>query len=232
MFELTNLVLCFIILLQYALCTEWIHHEPAREWNIGEHWDKDGTAWGGFSASKSGKSDAHQYGDKGHDYDNRDHEGFAYGSKGAADGFSEFAKHIADGHIADALEAGEHALSGAEGHKKYSYFTQGSGPHGFYSKGYWGTDGYDHEAAKEAHVKDANHDGFKKGYERADADHGLAHSAWDKIMHGKDNDGHTHNRGVWKQDTKEWGSRERGDGWKNSDDEHLHNHYHSGRYWD
>ncbi|EJW73945.1 hypothetical protein WUBG_15151 [Wuchereria bancrofti] len=79
--------------------------------------------------------------DKRHEYSDRDHAGFAYGSKGAADGFSEFAKHIADGHVADALEAGEHALSGAEGHKKYSYFTQGSGPHGFYSKGYWGTNG-------------------------------------------------------------------------------------------
>ncbi len=29
----------------------------------------------------------------------------------------------------------------AEGHKKYSYFTQGSGPHGSYAKGYYGSHG-------------------------------------------------------------------------------------------
>ncbi|VDO33704.1 unnamed protein product [Onchocerca flexuosa] len=230
MFDLITFAFCYI-LLQYASCSEWIHHEPTRDWEVGQHWNKDGTAWGGFSASKGGKAGANKYIDKGHNYNDRNHAGFAYGSKGAADGFSEFAKHIADERIADALEAGEHALAGAEGHKKYSYFTQGSGPDGFYSKGYWGTNGYDHEAKKEAHVEDANHGGFKKGYEHADADHGLAHSAWDKIAHDKDNNGHDHNHGVWKQAVKEWGNSDHEDGWKDSSNEHLHNHHHGGGNW-
>lgn len=78
----------------------------------GEHWDKDGTAWGSFITLKSGEVTGDEYGDRGHHYSNRNHNGFAYGSKGAADGFSEFAKQIADEHVVDALEAGEHALSG------------------------------------------------------------------------------------------------------------------------
>ncbi|EFO27135.1 hypothetical protein LOAG_01355 [Loa loa] len=232
MFGSTAFVLCFIIQLHCSLCSKWIHHEPAREWNVGKHWDKDSTAWGGFRASQGGKAGANEYGDKRHEYTDRDHAGFAYGSKGAADGFSKFAKHITDGYVADALEAGEHTLSGAEGRKKYSYFTQGSGPHGFYSKGYWGTNGYDHEAAKEAHVKDANHGGFKKGYEHADVDHGLAHSAWDKIARGKSSHEYGHNHDAWKEDVKGWGSSEHEDGWKDSSDEHFHNYHHDSGNWD
>ncbi|MCP9264621.1 hypothetical protein DINM_022739 [Dirofilaria immitis] len=60
-------------------------------------------------------------------------------------------------------------------------------------------DGYDHEATKEAHVKDDNHSGFEKGYEHIGADHGSAHSVWDKITLGEDSDEHAHNHGDWKQ---------------------------------
>lgn len=86
--------------------------------------------------------------------------------------------------------------------------------------------GYDHEAAKEAHVEDANRDGFKKGYEHADADHGLAHSAWDKVAYGKKSGGNAHNHGAWKQSAKEWDNTEHGDGWEDLSDEHLHDHHH------
>lgn len=79
---------------------------------LGQRWGKDGSAWGDFGAAKGGTAGTFERGTKGHDYGDRDHAGFAYGSKGGADGFSEFAKHAADGHIADALEAGEHALAG------------------------------------------------------------------------------------------------------------------------
>ncbi|KAM3716891.1 Sodium/potassium/calcium exchanger [Dirofilaria immitis] len=58
---------------------------------------------------------------------------------------------------------------------------------------------YDHEATKEAHVKDDNHSGFEKGYEHIGADHGSAHSVWDKITLGEDSDEHAHNHGDWKQ---------------------------------
>uniref|UniRef100_A0A915Q145 BURP domain-containing protein n=1 Tax=Setaria digitata TaxID=48799 RepID=A0A915Q145_9BILA len=231
MFESTTFALCFITLFQYVLCSKWIEYAPSREWDAGQSWGKDGVAWGGFNAATGGKTGAREYGDKAHKYGDRDHAGFAYGSKGAADGFSEFAKRIADGHIADALEAGERALAGVEGHKKYSYFAQGSGPHGFYSKGYWGTNGYDHESAKEAHVKDAKHGGFKEGYEHADADHGLAHAAWDKIAHSKDNHKHGHNHGVWKHGAKEWDNSNHQDGWEDSSDGHLHKHHHGGEMW-
>ncbi|VDN00114.1 unnamed protein product, partial [Thelazia callipaeda] len=195
-------------------------------------WDRDGVAWEGFGSTKGALIGAGEHGEKQHDYGDRDHSGFAYGSKGATDGFSKFAKQIADGHIADALEAGEHSLTGAEGHKKYSYFTQGSGPNGFYSKGYWGTNGYDHEAAKKAHVKNANHGGFRKGYEHAGADHGLAHSAWDKVAGGKDIEGKAYDNGAWQEAAKQWGNTDHEDGWKGYYDEKLHDYHHRNEDWD
>ncbi|KAM3716886.1 Proline--tRNA ligase [Dirofilaria immitis] len=231
MFDSIIFALCSI-LLQYISCSEWIYHEPAGDWDIGQRWDRDGIVWGGFSTSKSGKTSANKRSDKEYNNGDRDHAGFAYGSKGAIDGFSEFAKHIADRRIADAVEAGEHELAGAEGHKKYSYFTQGSGPHGFYSKGYWGTNGYDHEATKEAHVKDDNHSGFEKGYEHIGADHGSAHSVWNKITLGEDSDEHAHNHGDWKQVIKKWSNSDREDGWKDSSNEHVHNYHHGDEKWD
>ncbi|VDN36246.1 unnamed protein product [Gongylonema pulchrum] len=135
-------VLCAISLVQHVQCSaEWFHREPSSEWDAGQYWGKDGSAWGSAGVAKGRAANAYEHGARGHDYSDKDHAGFVYGSKGAADGFSEFAKHAADEHFADALEAGQHALSGAEGHKKYSYFTRGSGPQGFYSKGYFGTNG-------------------------------------------------------------------------------------------
>lgn len=92
--------------------------------------------------------------------------------------------------------------------------------------------GYDHQAGKEAHVKDASHGDFKEDNEYADADQGLAHSIWDKVAHGKSGKGYGHNHGAWKQGVKEWDSSEQEDGWKGSTDEHLHNHHQREGSWD
>lgn len=92
--------------------------------------------------------------------------------------------------------------------------------------------GYDHEAAKEAHVKDANHGGFKKGFEEAGADHGLAHSAWDKVARGKENHGHGYDHGAWKQAAKEWDNSDHEDGWKGSSGEQQYDHHHVDHHWD
>ncbi|KAH7730712.1 hypothetical protein AAVH_01761 [Aphelenchoides avenae] len=112
----------------------------------------------------------------------------------------------------------------AEGAKRYSYFTQGNGPDGFYSKGYFGSEGYEHELAKAREEEDAHGDGYKKlehhtdsaeahgghGHDHASAEHGHydaghKHHGADHSEHGGS---HEHSEDGWRKghDKDEWQS--------------------------
>lgn len=119
----------------------------------------------------------------------------------------------------------------AEGAKRYSYFTQGNGPDGFYSKGYFGSEGvfspvkasatrmlicnlgYEHEAAKAHEEQDAHGDGYKKLEHHTDSaeahgGHGHDHAA---AEHGHYDAGHKHHGA---SDSEHGGSHEHAeDGW-------------------
>ncbi|VDM50150.1 unnamed protein product [Toxocara canis] len=191
---------------------------------LDKRWAEQGNVWGGLGAAVGGAAGVFDRGELGHVFGDRDHNGYTFGNRGAADGFSEFARHAADGHIEGALEAGEQSTSDVEGAKKYSYFTQGSGPDGFYSKGYFGSNGYDHEDSKVAAIKDANGGAYRKGFETAGADTGLARSAWDKHSVGKQRHGLAFDHGAWGQGASEYGKAGRGDTWKGIRGDYLYDH--------
>lgn len=70
---------------------------------------------------------------------------------------------------------------GAYGGKKFSYFTSGSGPYGSYQKGYYGSDGYEHDDHKSKYSSHNEDNGFKKGYDGAGAGHDDKYTSYDKV---------------------------------------------------
>uniref|UniRef100_A0A915DSI6 Homeobox domain-containing protein n=1 Tax=Ditylenchus dipsaci TaxID=166011 RepID=A0A915DSI6_9BILA len=108
-------------------------------------------------------------------YSKRDSKAYDRGDHGWANGNRDQQHFDVDGHNHHADKSAARAAEDEEGGKRYSYFTQGNGPEGFYSKGYFGSNGYEHEAAKASEAQAAAKNGYKKG----------SHNAGEMDAHGR-----------------------------------------------
>ncbi|KHN89056.1 hypothetical protein Tcan_02820 [Toxocara canis] len=111
-----NRVLISIALACIITCDarSWGQQQPSPDWLADKRWAEQGNVWGGLGAAVGGAAGVFDRGELGHVFGDRDHNGYTFGNRGAADGFSEFARHAADGHIEGALEAGEQSTSDQE----------------------------------------------------------------------------------------------------------------------
>ncbi|CAI4222948.1 unnamed protein product [Auanema sp. JU1783] len=140
--------------------------------------------YGKLNGDGYGAQAGYGYGYDGSGYDKAaGHQGYYgdnYGNDGYADGHADYSKGAADGYDGAHHDEGARNAVDAEGMKKYSYFTSGSGPEGSYSKGYYGSEGYDHQNANSRHAADGSGAGYKKGYNAASADEADAQSRYGK----------------------------------------------------
>uniref|UniRef100_A0A0K0FY83 Glycine-rich cell wall structural protein n=1 Tax=Strongyloides venezuelensis TaxID=75913 RepID=A0A0K0FY83_STRVS len=118
-------------------------------------WNDFGKANNGYNGAWDGRNSAYKVGDSASQAGLSGHDQWANRA-------SDFAKNAAVGHGESAGDSAARTAQDATGAKKYAYFTQGSGPNGFYSKGYYGSNGYEHEAAKAASNSNAQGVGFQK----------------------------------------------------------------------
>lgn len=103
----------------------------------------------------------------------------------------------------------------ADGHNKFSYFSSGSGPEGSYSKGYYGSEGYDHETSKSKQAADAEGEGFKKGYNMESKHDGADKSNYDSDAASHSGYGQKHLSNEYANDMGKYNRAGHDDGWFN-----------------
>uniref|UniRef100_A0A0K0DVN3 Glycine-rich cell wall structural protein 2-like n=1 Tax=Strongyloides stercoralis TaxID=6248 RepID=A0A0K0DVN3_STRER len=146
-----------------------------------------GKANGGFNGAWDGKEGAHAVGDAAS-------QAGATGHNQWANGASDFAKDAAVSHGEAAGNSAARAAQDSAGAKKYAYFTQGSGPDGFYSKGYYGSNGFEHEAAKAGANANAQGAGYQKAFAAGDAGSSHGGKFYDKAATARDGFGRGYDR--------------------------------------
>uniref|UniRef100_A0A1I8AHI0 Abscisic stress ripening protein n=1 Tax=Steinernema glaseri TaxID=37863 RepID=A0A1I8AHI0_9BILA len=156
------------------------YYHPGSEHRQGDRYGSDAERYGAYDKGAEGYRQGWKSGDHGHyngDFEKEAHEN----GDGAWNDGKEYYNAEADkGHKHAAGEHGDRAAEDAEGSKKYSYFSEGSGPQGYYKKGYFGSEGYDHESAQAHEVKDAHGNGFAKASQNAEKEHSGKKSAFEK----------------------------------------------------
>ncbi|UMM38125.1 hypothetical protein L5515_009669 [Caenorhabditis briggsae] len=170
---------------------------------------------GGYEADQTGYGGHNGMSDYGSDQGAYGHYDGKYGESGKKSGSEYYAKGDEHGHGDEAHEKGLKKNGDAYGGKKFSYFTSGSGPYGSYQKGYYGSDGYEHDDHKSKYSSHNEDNGFKKGYDGAGAGHDDKYTSYDK------EDG-AHKKHHEKYDIGKYGAKQSGyanhghnEGWQN-----------------
>uniref|UniRef100_A0A1I7TI56 DUF148 domain-containing protein n=1 Tax=Caenorhabditis tropicalis TaxID=1561998 RepID=A0A1I7TI56_9PELO len=135
---------------------------------------------GGYEADQEGYGGRNGMSDYGSEQGAYGHYDGKYGEAGKKSGAEYYAKGDEHGHGDEAHEKGLKKKGDAYGGKKFSYFTSGSGPYGSYQKGYYGSDGYEHDDHKSKYSSHNEDNGFKKGYDGAGAGHDDKYTSYDK----------------------------------------------------
>uniref|UniRef100_A0A1I7X0H2 Fibroin heavy chain-like n=1 Tax=Heterorhabditis bacteriophora TaxID=37862 RepID=A0A1I7X0H2_HETBA len=183
--------------------------------NLANHWGSYGRNNEGYGSGYEGQNYGHAVGDRGYNV-------AGYGSHGHADGHSYYDNAGAKGHEDTVYDHGARAAADAEGMKKYSYFTSGSGPEGSYSKGYYGSEGYDHEMSNSKQAAGASGSGYKKGYEATESDHSADHSAYDKAAASHSGFGKQHDISTYGSEKAGYANGGHSDGWHNAAHDVVH----------
>ncbi|CAB3397207.1 unnamed protein product [Caenorhabditis bovis] len=170
---------------------------------------------GGYEADQHGYGSNYGVSDYGSQNGENGYYAGKYGEGAKKNGDSYYAKGDEHGNGDAAHEDGFKKAGGAYGGRKFSYFSSGSGPYGSFQKGYYGSEGYEHDDHKSKYSSHAEDNGFKKGYDGEGAHHDDKYTSYDK------EDG-AHKKHHSKYDTGKYGAMSGGygnegheDGWHN-----------------
>ncbi|CAJ0582799.1 unnamed protein product, partial [Mesorhabditis spiculigera] len=133
--------------------------------------------YGDYHGNKGHHADGYEEGKYGGNYGQHGHQGSEYYDKGHGNGEGYYADGGAHGEGDNMYDAGHRQAADEDGYKKYSFYSSGSGPYGAYQKGYYGSEGYEHEDSDSAHKKATAGGAYKKKYseEGHEKDHGKEH---------------------------------------------------------
>ncbi|CAI5450700.1 unnamed protein product [Caenorhabditis angaria] len=173
-------------------------------------YEADSSKYGNYYDDKAHKSDEGANG----------YYGGKYGEQGKKHGEEKYEAGDYKGHHDEDHEQGMKKYGDGFGHKKFSYISSGSGPHGTYKKGYYGHEDYEHDDKKTKYSTKYEDDGFKKGYYGDGKYYDDKYSNYDK-----ESDGHKKHHSDYDQ--SKYGSKYGGyakkshhDGFKNEKDEY------------
>ncbi|CEF68731.1 Hypothetical protein SRAE_2000338600 [Strongyloides ratti] len=169
-------------------------------------------AWSGFDKANAGYNGAWDGKEGAHSIGDAASQAGVTGHNQWTNGGSDFAKNSAASHGESAGNSAARAANDAAGTKKYSYFTQGSGPNGFYSKGYYGSNGFEHEAAKAAQNANAQGAGYQKAFAGGGVDNSHGGKFYDKAAAARDGFGRGYDRAGYGGQGSAYGADNFGNG--------------------
>ncbi|TKR96562.1 hypothetical protein L596_010563 [Steinernema carpocapsae] len=187
-------------------------YHPGSEYKAGDYYDSDAKKYGYYDKDHEGHKKGYKYGDYGHyngDYEHGDHD---YGKKGYYGGDDYYKGAATGGHKHVHGEHADRDAKDADGYKKYSYYSEGNGPDGYYKKGTFGSEGYDSEHGQKHESKKAHGEGYYAGHHAGHKEHAGKHSDYQKAggakgYYGK---GHEQHEGGYKNG--EYAHAKHGDG--------------------
>ncbi|TKR96744.1 hypothetical protein L596_010722 [Steinernema carpocapsae] len=194
------------------------YYHPGFAYRQGNEYGSDAEKYGFYDKAGLGFKEGWKSGDYGHDNGDYDHGAHAYGKHAWDDGKDSYSAAVTGGHQNQHGEHADRDAKDAEGQKKYSYFSEGSGPDGYYKKGYFGSEGYDHEVASAHEVKDANGDGFLKGHHAGEKASGGKQGEFEKAGGAKGYYGKGHEQHESGYKAADYGHNKGGQGYHSGDE--------------
>ncbi|EPB79906.1 hypothetical protein ANCCEY_00972 [Ancylostoma ceylanicum] len=180
----------------------------------GDYYKKQGGGSHGYDADKYGHTES-----------KKGHKASKYEDHGNEEGSKYYDKGEKHGHDSQYYEEGGKHEKDSDGMKKYSYFSSGSGPEGEYSKGYYGSEGYEDSKHMSKYVADSSGGGYKKGHDDKGEYYSDHHDKYNSDSSGYEEYGKKHDSGEHKHGKSYQSSEGKNEGWKNSGYESEHDSY-------